>query len=90
MSTVRAELLSGYPNPLDGALVAVMGRREGKVRLGVTRDGRDEPVVSLGEGDVLTLTRGWRVVQVMPRRPASSNVPGSGSGQVAAVLETVD
>lgn len=90
MATVRAELLSGYPNPVDDALVVVMGRRGGKVRVGVTRDGQDEPVVSLGEGDVLELARTWEVVQVLPRGVAAAERPGAGSGQVVAVLQAVE
>lgn len=87
---MRTELLSGYPNPVDGALVVVMGRRGGKVRIGVTRDGQDEPVISLGEGDVLELDRNWQVVQVLPRTGGPAEVPGAGSGQVVAVLEAVE
>ena len=87
---MRAELLSGYPNPVDGALLVVMGRRGGKVCLGVMREGRDEPVISVGEGDVLQLDRDWQVVQVVARAGGAADVPGSGSGQVVAVLESMD
>jgi hypothetical protein len=47
------------------------------------------PSIELAVGDLLTLTRTWRVVSIEPEQPVVSDLPGAGSGQIAAVLELV-
>jgi hypothetical protein len=76
----------------DGARSDAQGSGDRRVQPG--RPGQPgtevrHPSIELAVGDLLTLTRTWRVVSIEPEQPVVSDLPGTGSGQLAAVLELV-
>jgi len=98
----RLELVTGWPNRMDGARVVVLRRLHDRIRVGLPigppahpgmpgQPGTEvrPPSIELAVGDLLTLTRTWRVVSIEPEQPVVSDLPGAGSGQIAAVLELV-
>ncbi|MGZ4581944.1 MAG: hypothetical protein ACXVXG_15020 [Nocardioidaceae bacterium] len=91
----RRELLIGWPNRVDGARVVVLGRTADRIRLRVlgpvTQPGTEleRDAEELVVGELLSLTRTWRVVSIEPPQSAAGDLWGAGGGQLAAVLELV-
>ena len=82
------DIVSGYPNPVDNASVAVMGRTENNgVRIAVRRNDTDEQSVVVYVGDSLGSLTDWKVTKIYEQPPksmpdlADREVTGRGSGQ---------
>lgn len=68
--------------------MVVMARRNGRIRLGVVRDGVESPLVELGAGDTSEAGGTWRIVEVLPSEPAPTERRVGGS-KLAATIEQV-